>query len=149
MRRHCFFHVFQGTSYKVRKKCEKTAFFEIFARRPTKSVRKQCFYTFFKALCTNFTKKRHNIVFWPFCTTSHEKCQKTVFFHVFRDIFYKVRKKCGKTCFFFLAFCKTSHKKKMRWQYFFTFFEALCTKFAKNEKNSVFWAFCTMSCKEC
>ena len=46
-----FFHVFRDTLCIVSKKCEKTAFFELFARRSTKSLRKQCIFTFFETLC--------------------------------------------------------------------------------------------------
>ena len=83
-----FFHVFRDNSYKVCKKCEKTAFFELFGRRPSKSVSKQCFFTFFETLCMNSQKMRKNSVFWVFWT-SRKKCKKTAFFHVFRDTLYE------------------------------------------------------------
>ena len=57
-----------------------------------------------------FTPSFFTPFLWAFCTTSHKKCEKTVFFHLF---------------------------------------ETLCTKFAKNVKNSFFWAFCTTSHKKC
>ena len=133
-----FFHVFRDTLYKVRKICEK--------------------------------KQR---VFVAFCTTSRRKCEKSVFFHDFRDTLYEfaenvkkrvfwkksvrkrcfftfwallwIRRKCEKTAFFERM---TSRKKCEKTVFFFTFFETLCTKLAKNAKNSVFWDFCTMSHKK-
>ena len=41
----------------------KTAFFELFARRSAKSVRKQCFFSFFDALCTKFAKNANIVSF--------------------------------------------------------------------------------------
>ena len=78
-------------------KMRKTAFFELFARRSAKSVKKRCFFTFFETLCTKFAKKFKNSVF--FCATLCKECEKTVFFNVFQDTLYKVRKKCWKTAF--------------------------------------------------
>ena len=86
-----FFHVFRNTLYKVRKKCWKTAFFELFLRRSAKSVRKQCFIhfflrrsaksvrkqcfsTFFEIICTNSHKKLKNCVFSLFPATFRKKC---------------------------------------------------------------------------
>ena len=42
---------------------------------------------------------RKNSVFWAFCATFPKKCEKTVFFNVFRDTLYKVCKKCKKRRF--------------------------------------------------
>ena len=68
-----------------------------------------------------------------------KKCEKTVFFHVFRDTLHKVRKNCEKTAFFELfARCPA---KSVRKQCFFTFFETLCTKFAKIAKKQRFLSF--------
>ena len=52
--------------------------------------------------CTKlkFAKNVKNSAFWAFCATFIKKCEKTVFFHVFRDTLYKVRQKCGKNAFF-------------------------------------------------
>ena len=130
-----FFHVFRGTLCKVRKKCEKTAFFELFARRPTKSVR-----TLYK-VCKKCEKQR--------CFLRRHV------FHVFRGTLYKVRKKLRKNSVF-LSFLHDVIQKvwksvrqntKKRHVFFWAFFETLCTKFAKNaektcfffEKNKVFF----------
>ena len=62
-----------------------------------------------------------------------------MFFHVFRDTLYKVRKNAKKTAFFELfARCPA---KSVRKQCFFTFFETLCTKLAKNAKKQRFLSF--------
>ena len=94
-----FFSFFETFCTKIRK----TAFFELFARRPTKSRRKQCFFMFFKALCTKFAKNAKNSVFLAFCTTSHKKCEKTVFFTFFEAIHTKLAKNAKKTAFFELS----------------------------------------------
>ena len=113
-----FFDVFRDTLYKVRKTCEKTTFFVLFARRLSKCVRKQCFFfTFFETLCMYKVLK---------------KCEKTAFFELFALSFAKSMRKQR-----FFTFFKKGEK-----QCFLTFFETLCTKFAKNAINSVFRAFC-------
>ena len=93
------FYVFRDTLYKVRKKCEKIAFFELFAQCPAKSVRKQCFLCFSRHFVQSSQKMRKTAFFWAFCTMSCKKCEKTEFFHVFRDTLYKVRRKCEKQRF--------------------------------------------------
>ena len=106
----------------------KTAFFELFALCPAKSVIKQCFFTFFETLCTKFAvrqKCEKNSVFWVtlcFCTMSCKKCEKQCFFTFFETLCAKFAKNAKKQRFFFARFLR---------------------------KNSVFWAFCTMSCKKC
>ena len=79
--------------------------------------------------------------------------RKTAFFRLFfaRRSAKSVRKQCFFTSF--RTLCQSSQKKRFFlrdvpqkvWEnsFFFTFFETLCTKFAENAKNSVFWAFCS------
>ena len=84
-------------------KCEKAAFFELFARCSGKSVSKQCFFTFFETLCTKFAKNAKKQRFLSFLRDVSQKVWENsafFFFHVFRDTLYKVRKKCEKTAFF-------------------------------------------------
>ena len=139
VRKQCFFHVFRNSLYKVRKKCWKTAFFELFLRRSAKSVRKQCFihfflrrsansvrkqcfFTFFEIICAKFARKTKKE---RFLRDGPQKVwENSVFFHVFWDTLFKVRKK--KRFFFFCAtFCKNCECS-------FTFFKTVCTKFAEN-----------------
>ena len=106
----------------------KTAFFENLAWCPAKSVRKECFLTFFETLCTKFAKKK-------------TACRKTAFF------LYKVRKKCEKTAFF--SFLHDVLQKMWENSVFSRFSRHFLQSSQKMPKNSVFWAFCTMSCKKC
>ena len=134
------FHVFETLCIKFAKNEKKTGFFKLFARRPTKSVRKQCFSRFWDTLYKVRKKMRWNSVFWAFCTTSHEKCEKTVFFHVFRGTLDKVRRKCEKQRF--LSFLIRLSTKSVRKQCSFTFFrDILYKKFAKNTKKHRFLSF--------
>ena len=53
-----FFHVIRDTSYEVRKMCEKTAFFELFARSPCKNCQKKVFlFHVFQDTLYKFRKK--------------------------------------------------------------------------------------------
>ena len=117
-----FFHVFRDTLYKVHKNCEKKTFFELSARCSSKSVRKQCFFTFFETICTKFTDNAKNSFFITFCMMFIKKCENIVFFHVFRDTLYKVHKKCDKHRFF-LVFLDDVHQKVL-----FHTFCAFCTE---------------------
>ena len=121
-------------------KKRKTAFLELFARRSSKRVRIQCFFTFFETLCTKFAKYAKNRVFWAFCAKFRQQCEKTAFFHVFlnflRDVlqnvwensvfsrfsrqFVQSSQNMRKTEFFELfALSSASSARKQR---FFTFF---------------------------
>ena len=93
-------------------------------------------------------KKCENSVFWAFRATFRKKCEKTVFFHVFGDTVNEVCRKCEKKTAIVERFAQRSAKKWEK-KVFFTWFETLCTKFAKYAKNSVFWAFCAMFRKNC
>ena len=82
-----FFTFFETLCTKFAKKGLKTAFFEwLYAR----SVRKQCSFTFLRHFVQSSQKMRKISVF---CATLCKKCEKTVFFHVFQDTLYKVRRK--------------------------------------------------------
>ena len=80
-----------------------------------------------------FKKKKHS--FWALSTTSRNKCEKTVFFHVFCDTLYKVRIKCKNNVFwaFCTTFLKTCEKTVLN---FFTFFATLCTKLGRAHTKS-------------
>ena len=96
--KQCIF-TFSIHSVRSSQKVRKTPFFVLFARKTVLSTmfKKQCFITFFETLCTKFAKNaKKQRFFLAFCTISCKKCEKTVFFHVFRDTLYKVRKKCEK-----------------------------------------------------
>ena len=107
-----FFYVFRDTLYKVRKICEKkTAFFELFARCPAKSVRNQCFFLRFSRHFVQISQNmRKNSVFLAFYAISCKKCEKTVFFSRFSRHFAQSSQKCEKTVFFW-AFWTMSLKK--------------------------------------
>ena len=66
-----------------------------------KNVLETRFYYTTEILCTKFAKNAKNSVSSAFCATFLKNCEKTVFYHVFRDTLYKVRKKCEKQRFFF------------------------------------------------
>ena len=100
---------------------------------------------------------RKNSVFGVFCTMSCKKCDKTVFFHVFRNTLWKFRKKCEKQRFLsflhnvlqkvwwncvFHVFRDTLYKgrKKCEKIAFFELF-ARCTRFAKMRKTAFFERF--------
>ena len=81
---------------------------------------------------------RKNSVIWAFCATFIKKCEKIVFFHVFRDTFlFKVRKKWEKTVFFKL-FAQSSAKSVIK-QCFFHVFWAFCSTFLKKCEKTVFF----------
>ena len=77
-----FLYVFRDTLYKVLEN-ENNSVFELFARRPAKSIWNLCFFSFFETLCTKIAKNAKNSVFRAFCATSFKKCKKTVFLQVF------------------------------------------------------------------
>ena len=149
----------------------KSAFFELFARRSSKSVRKQLFSLFsrhfeqssqkmrktaffelfalikFRQKCEKFAKNAKKQRFLSFLRDVPQKVWETVFFHVFRDTLYKLRIICEKTSVFW-AFCATILKKCEK-QCFFTFFETVCTKFAKNAKKTAYLSFCATFLNKC
>ena len=163
----------------VRKKCEKTVFFTFFETLCTKFAKKSVFFArrfaksmsvlsrFSRQFVQSSQKIRKMSVFWVFFKTFPKKCEKTVFFHVFRDTLYKVHIKYKKTAFFelfarrfaksvrkqcfftsFWTLCQSSQKKRFfcatlckKCECSFTFFKTLCTKFAEKEKNQRFLCF--------
>ena len=147
-----FFHVFQDTLYKVRRKGEKSAFFELFLQL----LRKQCSFTFFKTLCTNFAENKQNQRFLSFfCDVPEkvwgnsvflrflrhfkikfEKMRKTSFFELFARCSAKsVRKQC-----FFHVFRNTLYKvRKKCWKT--AFFELFLRRSAKSVRKQCFIHF--------
>ena len=112
-------NVFWAFCAKVRKNCEKRVFFpvfwETFCTKFAKKVKEQRFFlrdviqkVWQNSVLSRFSrhfvqcsqKMRKISVFWAFYATFRKKCEKTVFFHVFRDTLCIVSKKCEKTAFF-------------------------------------------------
>ena len=119
-----FFSLF-ATTFCPTKSVRKTAFFLAFSHDvPQKVLRKQCF----------FAKKTKMF----FKAALYKVCKKC-FLH---DVPQKVGENSVFSCFLrhFVAFCTTSHKKCEK-TVFFTFFEAIHTKLAKNAKKQRFSNF--------
>ena len=125
-----FFHVFRDTLYKVRKNAKNSVFSNFLHVVPQKVWENSVFSRFSRHFEQSSQKMRKKTFFWAFCMTSQKKCEKTVFFYVFRGTQYKVCKKwIKKQCFLsFLHVVQLNKCEKL--QFFFTFFEAPCTKFA-------------------
>ena len=75
-----------------------------------------------------------------------EKCEKTVYFHVFRDTLYKVRNKCGNNLVFF-NILHDVHQKVKENSVFSRFSRPIVQSSQKIAKNSVFCAFARWSSK--
>ena len=94
-----FSHVFRDILYKACIICEITAFFELFARRPSINVRKQCFFPFFETLCTKFAKNPKKIFFDLFARRPTKSVRK-VFFSRFSRHFVQSSHKMRKNSVF-------------------------------------------------
>ena len=145
-----FFHVFRDTSYKVRRKFEKTAFLRWSARNPAISVRKQCFFHVFRNTLYKIRQNKiKNGVFWAFCTKSRKKnCEKQTFLRFSRHFVQSLPKMQKNSVFW--AFCATFCRKVLENSVFFTSFETLSTKVVKKMRKTAFvWDFCTTFGKKC
>ena len=139
-RNYCFFHVFRGTLYKVRKKCEKKACFRssFLHDVPTKSVRKQCFFPVFRDTLYKVRKKSKKKIFFElFARRPTKSVRKQCFFTFFETLFTKFAKKSEKTAFFW-AFCTTSLNKCEKTVIFSRFSRHFVQSSQKIRKNSVF-----------
>ena len=139
-----FFHVFQDTLYKVRRKGEKSAFFELFLQLS----RKQCSFTFFKTLCTNFAENKQNQRFLSFfCDVPEKVWGNSVFLRFSRH--FKIKfEKMRKTSFFEL-FARCSAKSVRKQCFFSRFSKHFVRSSQKMLKNSVFWSFSASFREKC
>ena len=149
-----FFHVFQDTLYKVRRKWAKSAFFEHFLRRSQKKCEETVFFHVFRDTLKKVWKNAINIVFWAFCSMFRKKCEKTLFFSRFSKHFVQssqkmlknsvfwafsasFREKCEKTVLYSF-FPATFRKKCEKTVFFHVFRDNLCKVRKKNEKRTLF-----------
>ena len=135
-----FFHVFRDTLYKVRKKCEKRTFFELFARRSAKSVRKQCFFPFFERHLYKVRKKSERTAF--FLRDVMQKVWQNSVLSRFSRHFVQSSQKMRKISVFW-AFCCDVPQKVWENSVFSRFSRHFVQSSQENAKNSVFWAFCS------
>ena len=144
VRKQCFFHVFRDTLNKVRKKCEKQRFLSFLLDVPQKVWGNSVFSRLLGHFVQSSRKKFKNRVFF-FCATLCKECEKTMFFHLFRDTLYKVRRKWEKSAFFARRLCKKSEKTV----FFSRFSRHFVQSSQKMRKFSVFWAFSATFPKKC
>ena len=141
VRKHCFFHVFRDTLYNVRLKFEKNDVFWAYARLSTKSCCVKSVFTrflrHFVRFCKKCDKQRSLIVLRD---VPQKLWEKWVFFSLFSRHYIQSSHKCEKQRF--LSLCLTFRKKCEKTV--FHIFRDIRRKFAKNAKNSVFWAFCAI-----
>ena len=82
-------------------KCEKSAFYELFAHRSANSVRKECF--FFKVFCDilyEVRTKRKKSIFELFQRCSADNVGEQCFFHIVSNTSYEVPIKYMRAAFF-------------------------------------------------
>ena len=139
-----FFHVFQDTLYKVRRKAEKSAFFVLFLQLS----RKQCSFTFFKTLCTKFAENEQNQRFLSFFCDVPEKVWGNSVFSRFSRHFKKSSKKCVQHRF--LSFLLDVPQKVWENSVFFHVFRNSLYKVRKKcWKTAFFWALSATFRKKC
>ena len=112
-------------------------------RRSLKSVRKQCFFTFFETLCTKFAKNAKKTAFLSFLRDVRQKVWENSVFSRFSRHFVQSSQKCEKTVFF-LSFLREVHQEVWENSVFRVFRENsvfLRKTFAKNAKRQRFLIF--------
>ena len=144
------------------KKLEKTVFLHVFETLRTKfaktaknsvlhdvpqEVRENSVFSRFSRHFVQSSQNMRKNIFFAFCTMSCKKCEKTAFFHVFRDTLYEFAENVKKQRF--LSFLDDVPQKVWENSVFSRFSKHFVQSSHKMRKNSVIWVFCTMSHRKC
>ena len=118
---------------------KKTAFFELFARCPAKSVRKQCFFHVFRNTLYKVSKKCEKQRFWSFLGDVPQKVWENSIFRRFTRHSVKSSQKCKKQRF--LCFLRDILQEVWENSVFSRISRHCVQLSEKILTNSIFWAF--------